>query len=226
MKIHNFSYLRHDLIFLKQNSTFTITGKNKIEINEYIREWINKKLPFIYTRQPLNNPLLKLVYLGLTAFINKQKYRVSLIVEEKYIESRECLPLINFQWPIIKKEKDMDVLNHLNWQSYQIHIYGSFFLQYLLPKESLVNENSDLDILLIYKNHSLREIKLIIEVLNQKTKKTVDGEVRFGNDSETVKDISIKELFTNSSTLLVKTTQDIYLLSRETLYAAYPSLCA
>jgi phosphoribosyl-dephospho-CoA transferase len=211
--MNSFKYLRHQLIYLKKNASFEMTSYHENSlIKKYISDWINQGLPFIYPRQMLNDDF---VDLGLTVIINNDKCRISLRVLKQAIEKDESLPKIDKIFPFFQQSLGF---------SFQLHFYGSFLFQYF-TKQSFVNENSDLDVLLIYQNHSLLEIKKLLETLNWTSKKAIDGEVRFYGNTEAM-DISIKELLTNSATLLVKTVKDTYLLSRETLYESYPSLCS
>ncbi len=205
-------YLRHQLIYLRKNSNLDIVIPHKNHIKNYIHDWINQGLPFIYTRQPPND---ECVHLGLTAFVDHQKHRISLRVKETMIEKNASLPLLETIFPFWQKNVDVQ---------YQIHVYGSFLFQYL-TNQPFVSTNSDLDILLVYKNYSLLEIKKLVETLNWTSTKSIDGEVRFGEKTETM-DISVKELLTSSTSVLVKTVNNTYLLPRASLYATYPSLCA
>lgn len=210
--MNSFSCLRHQLIYLKKNASFKITSSHNTIIKTYIQDWIAKGLPFIYTRQTLDNNSINI---ALTVLINDDKCRVSLRISKNAIKQEESLPNINKLFPSLVQP--VGVYN-------QIHVYGSFLFQYL-TNQPFVTQDSDLDILFVYKNNSLLEIKALLDTLSWTSKKSIDGEVRFYGETE-VMDVSIKELLMDSETLLVKTIKDTYLLPREALYETYPLLCS
>ncbi len=120
---------------------------------------------------------------------------------------------------------------HVDISLKNIHIYGSFLFQYL-TNQLFTQPTSDIDILLIYKYnlYALNAIQDIINTLENQLNYLIDGEIRFektniNTNNITTMDISIKELLSDSTTLLVKTNTDLYLLPRKELYENYPTLC-
>lgn len=207
----NPAYLRHQLIYLKKGSPVRIISEHNdlTVIAAYVSDWIALKRPFIYTRQPEQD---KLIYLGLTTLLNKQKHRVALQVNSNTIEHCADLPKIS----AVMTCEDID----------GVQVYGSYLFEYL-SQQSFVNKNSDLDILLEYNHHSLRAIQKIIHTLQALSGKKIDGEVRFkSQDPSEVMDMSVQELLSNSPNLLVKTVHNVYLIPREKLYETYACLRA
>lgn len=211
---------RHQLIYLKKEAQFEVLTEHHVsqELHDYtvivqsIFDWINKELPCVYVRQPMNANNTD-IYLGLCILLNDKKHRVALRTKKNSIERETPLPTLQQIVPLIDN-------NGMDFSF--IHVYGSFLFQYL-SHQSFVKKNSDVDLLVKYSETlSLQSLAEIIKKLGDQFNRGIDGEIRF--NTHTTMDIAFKELLSNAETLLVKTSTDVYLLSRKELYDTYPTL--
>lgn len=211
---------RHQLIYLKKEASFEVLDEYYVSqelhdhnfIVQYVFHWINQGLPCVYTRQPMNANNTD-IYLGLCILLNDKKHRVTLRTKKNAIERDMPLPTLQQIVPSIDNN-GMDL-------SF-VHVYGSFLFQYL-SHQSFIQKNSDVDILVKYSEAlSLQSLAEIIKKLGDQFNRGIDGEIRF--NTHTIMDIAFKELLSGAETLLVKTSTDVYLLSRKELYDTYPAL--
>ncbi len=204
---------RHQLIYLKKQPKFELTSTHQHTdaIRQAIASWLDAGLPCIYTRQPDSNT--SSIHLGLTVLIEKQRHRAGLVINEAMIERISPLPTLN---------ECLERFEHVQYT----HVYGSFLFQYLskdtlFSPSSFVNKYSDLDLLIDYRQASLKDLVHHISAVSDATQRRIDGEIRFKG----IGDVSIHELLnTVSDQLLVKTSNHTFLMSRNTLYESYPGL--
>lgn len=205
------SYQRHNLCFLKRDTTPQSTHSSKeLHLFDW---WIEQSLPLICTRQPalLDKDKLQLA-IPFFDEQNQEKIRVSYIIHKSQISYSEGLPYVYEVLPDLIVSSQVD-----------IHVYGSYCWQYLTQKK-YVNHASDLDILIYYQHESLNELSNLYEhIKKQTTAPQIDGEVRFAHWG----DCAWLELIKPScDSLLFKSVDKVELISREHLYAAFPSLHA
>lgn len=214
---------RHELIFVDSLVNFTIdaTHLDLDFINKNVVAWFQKGLPAVVARMTREDK--GVMRLGLPILVDDIRYRVGLSVPQSAIIKRQPLPKMEAlkrfftTLPGLTHLKPSDaVFTHCA----DVSVYGSFLFQYL-SQQSYVHDGSDLDILIDYKGCCLSELQALMNCLHRAFNRTIDGEIRFKN----IGDISIRELLESSSdTLLCKCIDKVYLLSRETLYAVYPTL--
>lgn len=173
-----------------------------------VSDWLQRGLPCIFARQQSQHPAQ--VRVGLPLKMGTTLLRVGMEINAEDIARESPLPQLN-QVIALPEHPPLGK---------SIHVYGSFLWQYL-AKELHVRADSDLDVLIYYQDQSLMHLCQQIDYLTQKTKRTIDGELRFNG----VGDIGIGELINpHHRTLLVKTTTSIHLLAREALYEHHPTL--
>lgn len=194
---------RHDLITLKPDCEFRHTGDN----TELVCRWIQQGFPVIYTRQTSDSS----IDLGLTLMVNQQKQRIKLqVATSESLQIDALPPLAQFT----------DYFSQEVIAFADCHVYGSFLYAYLtqLP---YITAQSDLDVLVIYRQQSLYQLRLMYQQLQRLCRRNIDGEVRF----EGAGDIALRELlFDESPQLLYKTAHQAGLIKRQDLYALYPVL--
>ncbi|MDR3501209.1 MAG: malonate decarboxylase holo-[acyl-carrier-protein] synthase [Legionella sp.] len=202
------SYARHTLCYL--NPTTTVASQHSEEQQRLFQYWLNRGYPFICSRQPQDLAFGK-IQLALPYFNQQQqKLRISYQVSKSEITQSKELPKLNEVFPSALLEIPAD-----------IKVYGSYCWQYL-TQEAYVQPDSDLDVLINYTAQSLTDLRGLYKELSHKSKVLhIDGEVRFHHWG----DCSLLELLQNSDSILFKSINNVLLLSREDLYAAYPSLC-
>ncbi|STX29760.1 nucleotidyltransferase [Legionella beliardensis] len=206
------SYQRHTLCYL-QPDTQSIVSIAPQE-NNLLQYWLLQGFPLIYTYQP---PHLKpdQVQLAIPYFkiATQEKIRMSFVFSHLSIIQSKPLPSLN------------EVFPSLNFKStIAMRVYGSFCWQHL-TQQPYVRPSSDLDIQILYSSESLIELNHLHSILRQCLQiPAIDGEIRFPNFG----DCSWLELIESSAgeNILFKSTQQIYLLPREKLYAAFPTLLA
>jgi phosphoribosyl-dephospho-CoA transferase len=216
---------RHQLIFLARDASFVIHSihEEKQAMTHYVKQWIEQGLPCISARQ-LSKEQDRL-HLGLPVLLANKKHRVGLSLNKNEVHSTQELPRLVGMASYFSQKVEKQPSNLFSQQDvadfHSISVYGSFLLEYLsgLP---FVNEHSDLDLLIDYKNHSLDKLKQVLAKLKKKFNRAIDGEVRFRN----LGDIAVNELVKPSADhLLFKNMTEIGLVSRHELYKQYPSLC-
>jgi phosphoribosyl-dephospho-CoA transferase len=202
------SYARHTLCYL--NPTTTAASEHSEEQQRLFLYWLNRGYPFICSRQP-QDIASEQIQLALPYFNQqKQKLRLSYQVSKAEIAQSKGLPNLTDVFPSVRLETYAD-----------IKVYGSYCWQYL-TKEPYVQSDSDLDVLIIYEAQSLTDLRRLYKELPHKSKVLhIDGEIRFPLWG----DCSLHELLQSSNSILFKSINNVRLLSREALYAAYPSLC-
>lgn len=213
-------FLRHQLVYLKKQAEFTFmsTVEGRLDLSHAIDDWFSRGLPCIVASQyDVKYPHIKL---GILIKLNNISHRITLLVDQKYVEKTDNLPIIHTVLNALSY--DVNKNNVLNFNDCEhVAVYGSFLWQYL-TNYSYINQDSDIDILIFYKSLSINQLNHKIIQLNKVLARQVDGEVRF----KELGDIAISELCSNSSKLLVKQTQAAMLIERKKLYAYYPSLCS
>ncbi|WP_133136719.1 malonate decarboxylase holo-[acyl-carrier-protein] synthase [Legionella rowbothamii] len=202
------SYARHTLCYL--NPTTIAASEHSEEQQRLFQYWLNRGYPFICSRQPQDIASGQ-IQLALPYFNHQQrKLRLSYQVSKSKIAQRQELPKFADVFPSVLLETPAD-----------IKVYGSYCWQYL-TQESYVQANSDLDVLIVYEAQSLTDFGRLYKELSHKSKVLhIDGEIRFPLWG----DCSLPELLQSSDSILFKSINNVRLLSREELYAAYPSLC-
>ena len=202
------NYARHTLCFL--NPTTTTTSQHPEEEQRLFQYWLNRGHPFICSRQPQELASGQ-IQLAIPYFNQqRQKLRVSYQVLKSEIAQSAELPKFADIFPSARLETHTE-----------IKIYGSYCWQHL-TQEPYVQPDSDLDVLIIYAEQSLTDLGTLSQELPHKSKvPRIDGEIRFPH----LGDCSLHELLQNSDSILFKSINNVLLLAREDLYAAYPSLC-
>ncbi len=207
---------RHDLVFIDSQSRFSIQSlhyDNDV-IHKHVVDWLKNGLPCVYARQTSDET----VNLGLPLFFDNKKYRVSLTIDKVDVVRQQSLPkLVDMEDFFIRCYG----VRGLHKLPEDIAVYGSFLYHYL-SDQRVVDEASDLDLLINYSpQYSIAILKELICLLNSTFNRAIDGELRF----KKIGDIAIKELLNLSANkLLCKTRDKVHLISRDELYASYPLL--
>lgn len=201
--------LRHNLYYLASHTKPLSThSPYELQILDY---WLTHRLPLIVTRQPplthCNQIQLAIPYFELK---QQKKVRVSYLFSKSSLFQSKELPTLQ------------EIFPEIELGSPNIRVYGSYCWQYLtqLP---YVQATSDLDLLIDYSAQSISElISLYTDLAHQLKIANLDGEVRFPG----IGDCSWRELIQtkSSDTILIKSTQQIELLSRDQLYELFPAL--
>lgn len=212
---------RHHLIYLQPDADFAVASihEDKKMIEEQVSLWLEKGFPCIYAKQLVHQETINL---GLTLLYAKKKHRVGLQVAPSFVQKQKPLPQLlemrdffSFYYGI----KKVDTLIKLLPIS-DIAVYGSFLFHYV-SGYSFVVRASDLDLLILYQDYSLVDLRESIAALSKKFNRIIDGEVRFPY----LGDIPIKELLhLSAKKLLCKSKDKVTLLSRAELYEHYPLL--
>ncbi|MFV0821622.1 malonate decarboxylase holo-[acyl-carrier-protein] synthase [Tatlockia micdadei] len=206
------NHQRHTLCFLKEGAKpLSILQKQEDELLEY---WMKHQFPLIFTYQPKElHP--EHVQLAIPFFDSSSQKKIRLCTNFYKNAIKETKSLPTFQ----------DVFQHATLkQNTEIRVYGSYCWQYL-TKLNYVQPSSDLDLLIFYENQSLIELVLYYqEIKHILSIPRLDGEVRFPN----LGDCSWFELIqpSSSASILLKSAQQIELISREYLYEQVPTLLA
>jgi len=201
-------HLRHTLCFLEQQTQpISSHSEEELEVLDY---WLKEQYPLIVTRQPekIHDDHIRLA-LPYFDKVQQKKMRHSYLFAKSAIKQHQELPFFHKLFPDIKTDSE-------------IRVYGSYCWQYLTG-QTYVHSASDLDLLIVYTNQSLAELKTLYQQLGQELKTVqLDGEVRFPN----LGDCSWLELTQGeaSPTLLVKSHQELSLVKRDYLYAQFPTL--
>ena len=217
---------RHQLIFPQPQASFFIHSmhENNIELMHHITEWFNRGLPAVYARQ-LEQESAHL-NLGLPVLLANKKYRVGLVLPKCSVQRTEQLPkLVDVADLLARKAGKQSALLFSTQERVTfkcVSVFGSFLFEYLTG-QPFVREDSDLDVLIDYKQQSLTELRCLLVTLETKLSRAIDGELRFRN----LGDVALKELVdTSSNQLLFKNSHEAGLISRHDLYAQYPNLLA
>lgn len=198
-------YLRHNLCYLDKQAVPDINCSP--ENLSLFKHWQGCGYPLIMTRQPPDLAVHQ-IQLAIPYFQAEQvkKIRASFILSCSAISRVSELPDLRELFP------DLD---------YEIKVYGSYCWQYL-TKEPYVQAESDLDLLIDYKEQSLSDLKSLYAQLQARfPQQRIDGEIRFAG----LGDCSWTELLQQSGeSLLFKSIHELSLLKRDNLYASFPSL--
>ncbi|KTD74263.1 phosphoribosyl-dephospho-CoA transferase MdcG domain-containing protein [Legionella tucsonensis] len=211
---------RHHLIYLQPDADFAVASihEDKKMIEEQVYLWLEKDLPCIYAKQLAQETIT----LGLTLLHAKKKHRIGLQVAPSFVQKQKPLPQLLEMRDFFSScygIKKVDTLIKLLPIS-DIAVYGSFLFHYV-SGYSFVDRASDLDLLILYQDYSLVDLRESIAALSKKFNRIIDGEVRFPY----LGDIPIKELLhLSAKKLLCKSKDKVTLLSRAELYEHYPLL--
>jgi phosphoribosyl-dephospho-CoA transferase len=199
------SYHRHSLIYLNESAR-PLTSEHGAR-ERLFSDWLQKRHPFICTRQPPNLDK-QTIQVGLPYLKNKKKIRFSYVIKMEDISKIEEPPLLS------------EVFSHRP-SDFDVRVYGSYCWEYVtqLP---YVQDFSDLDILIYYKNFSVDVIYTWIRRLKEELKiPRIDGEIRF----QGLGDCAFGEIIQNKlASILFKNLNDVFILDRSCLYAKYPAL--
>ncbi|AHE67592.1 malonate decarboxylase holo-[acyl-carrier-protein] synthase [Legionella oakridgensis] len=201
-------HLRHHLCYLK-NSAILLDGKE----TTFFEQWVARGFPLICTRQPNQlSPAQIQLAIPYVDCMTQRKYRFSFKIAKKDIATIVELPTIEEVFP-----------NRLFKQISAIQVFGSYCWQYLTG-HPYVHSASDLDLLISYEQQSLQELSDCLAYLKALLKiQHMDGEVRFKQFG----DCALLELLDRKThDILFKTWQDVTLVSRDVLYANFPTLSA
>ncbi|KTD45264.1 nucleotidyltransferase [Legionella quinlivanii] len=198
-------YLRHHLCYLNKRAVPEINCSPE-NLNLF-KHWLGCGYPLIMTRQPPDIPAQQ-IQLAIPYFQPEQarKIRASFILSRSAISRVSELPALRELFPDL---------------NYEIKVYGSYCWQYL-TKEPYVQAESDLDLLVDYRDQSFLDLKsLYAQLQSQFSQQRIDGEIRFAG----LGDCSWRELLQLSGeSLLFKSINKLRLLKRDNLYALFPSL--
>lgn len=203
--------LRHHLCYLDKNSRPALAYRPK-EINLF-DYWITQQFPLIYTRQP-QSILPGQLQLAIPHFDHEyqQKYRCSFVINEEHITDTRELPSLHQVFP----HQPIIV------EPFEIGVFGSYCWQYLTQKQYIHN-TSDADLLIHYKQQSLKNLRALLESLKTTLILNIDAEVRFIHHG----DCSLTELLDpQTNDILFKTAHDVLLIDRDKLYEDIPTLTA
>ncbi len=208
------NYPRHTLCYLNLENAVESTRKvSSIQAQEldFLYSWMAQGRPLITTRQP---PTIseEQIQLAIPYFIptTTQKIRMSYLFFKTAINKIAPLPSLSQLFPKIPEEYHF------------IRVYGSYCWQYL-TQHPYVRPTSDLDLLIEYSYQSLISLNELHHHLTQLIPSIpIDGEVRFPDIGE----CSYKELIQTQEipNILFKSEKGIQLISREYLYARFPTL--
>jgi phosphoribosyl-dephospho-CoA transferase len=236
-------YQRHTLCYLAAHAKPVAANNVDHSLLDY---WIRNNFPLIVTRQPPHLSTEQ-IQLAIPYFDEQtqQKIRSSYLFAKSAISHIKPLPRLQELFPegevtwmqrsviqdLRHKSPDYASLHqgyfdsaYISASKASMSIYGSYCWQYL-TQINYVQSSSDLDVLISYQNESLIELdKLYHGLLKKLPVARVDGEVRFPS----LGDCSWLELIQPSSadTLLFKSVNQIELVPRDRLYAAFPTLLA
>ncbi len=183
------------------------------EETAFFEQWVAQGFPLICTRQP--NPLPpSQIQLAIPHVDHntQRKCRFSFKIAKKNIATVVELPTMAEVFP-----------NRLFKQSGAVKVFGSYCWQYLTG-QPYVHSASDLDLLIPYEQQSLRELSdCLINLKALLNSQRIDGEVRF----QRFGDCALLELLDfKTNDILFKTLQEVTLVSRDVLYANFPTLSA
>ncbi len=215
-------FQRHQLIYINSDSSFSIKSCHRDidTLSKHVVEWFKKGLPCVCARQSTDDGYVKL---GLPLYVGKEKHRVALVVNSSSIIKQQPLPKLIEMQDFFFKFYGIEGLDALirTQQVMKISVYGSFLFHYL-SGQFIVDEKSDLDLLIDYSEFTLDALNELIQAINKLFNRTIDGEVRFHQ----LGDVSLHELLDDSTkNVLYKHPVGVELLLRDELYERYPSLC-
>jgi len=206
------TYQRHTLCYLDLFAQPLIM--EEMAHQTLLAHWLDQQFPLIFTYQP---PQIqrKQVQLAIPYVDPKtqQKIRFSYLFPETVISHSTKPPTLQAIFPHIESTRTRN-----------IRVYGSYCWQYLTQKK-YVHPNSDLDLLIQYQSESLVELKRRFDGLRaQLPLIELDGEIQFPH----LGNCSFAELLipSSSETILFKSEYQIRLVSRDDLYAIFPTLLA
>ncbi|OYV55066.1 MAG: malonate decarboxylase holo-[acyl-carrier-protein] synthase [Legionella sp. 21-45-4] len=211
--------LRHGLAHVTPNVPVELIswhGDAQEAVMQATASWLEQRLPCVVTRQsgvPANQ-----VQLGVSVIVampkSAQIQRAAFRVPTPCIEAVEPLPPLSQFTSLLG-----NAMSSISFGD-SCGVYGSFLFQYV-SGYTYTHAQSDVDVLLAYRDDSMLNLRQAMHALQQATSRMIDGEVRF----DSCGDIAFAELFNEGfSEVLVKTKTEPYLLSREALYARFPSL--
>lgn len=200
---------RHYLVWINTNARMQII--DKLDDNNPIKLVIaDESIPFIITRQ--TDPITSTVQVGICSwqYENDNRIRYSTTIKIKDIE-RILSPFdIVLQNNITNQFPELESILSLTQQyNVSLGMYGSSALE-LITKKEFRNKKSDYDLYL--KTNQIDEIINFYNAFSQideNLKKLVDAEVEYEGYG-----IKMKELFSNSKTVLGKGLYDVALFRK------------